>query len=141
MTARQTARFVVVGVLAFALSTVVFAAAIRLWSGPTATLARWLVLLPVLYVGYSRWVLAEVRAEERARLGPRPAERRMLVRVAASVGASMAAKVVLEPLGAHLLKTRLGPGGALLSPILADFLYGPLANYVVLSLASRRAWR
>jgi putative flippase GtrA len=139
MDVTATVRFVIVGLVATALSVVVYRAAFLAGTSPLgATALRMGVFLPCVYLGYSRWMLDGTFRDERVALGPWGAERRMMARVAASVGASTLLKIVLEPRIATALAGRFGREAATLSPLLADLGYGPAANYLVLAWSSRR---
>ncbi len=125
--------FVVTGTVATVLSLAVFACSLHAGAAPhAATVLRLLVSLPILYAGYSRFVLADTLAVDRAEHGTARAEARMIVRVASAVGAGMILKLAIEP----ALTTWLGlNGGALaasVAPLVGDLGYGPLATYVVL---------
>ena len=132
-------RFAIVGIVVSAISLgvhhVVFSATSSPW---LATMLRLVIALPMLYVGYSRWVLGGVLRDERAALGPGPAGLRMVGRVLASVGASTASKMVIEPILAVALLNALDSGGPAIAVLLGDFGYGPVVNYVVLALLSPR---
>lgn len=137
LTLVQTRRFIIVGVTAFGISLLFFMAALKGTSAAVASLIRIAVLLPVLYAGYSRWVLRDLMIHERQTHGVLRAEGRMAARVGASVGASIAVKLLLEPKVAASIADLWGSKRAFISPILADFVYGPAANYLVLSWLSK----
>jgi poly-gamma-glutamate capsule biosynthesis protein CapA/YwtB (metallophosphatase superfamily) len=138
--ARRGGRFVAVGVAASLASLAVQQGALAVTQAPVVVTALRLgALLPLVYLGYSRYVLADVLAGERARVGAATTELRMLARVASSLGASIAAKLLLEPIVTGLLLRAHGPRAAGLSVLLADFTYGPLVNYVVLLATTRHA--
>jgi hypothetical protein len=132
--------FILVGAIATPLSTAVFALA--LWAGASphlATVLRLCVTLPVLYVGYSRFMLVDAFVADRAALGRARAELRMVGRVASAVGASNLLKLVIEPLLTTWLVAHHGTAAASFAPLVGDLGYGPLATYTVLILTAR--WR
>lgn len=139
LTLAQTRRFIIVGVTAFGVSLLFFLAAVKLTSAAAASLLRIAVLLPVLYAGYSRWVLRDLLIHERQTHGVLRAEGKMAARVCASVGASIAVKLLLEPKVAASIADLWGSNRAFISPILADFVYGPAANYLVLTWLSKHS--
>jgi hypothetical protein len=135
----STRRWVVSGLAATLLSVAVQQAVLALRPDVSlATAIRLGTVLPLLYLAHSRWVLRTLFAAERAAFGPVRAEQRMLVRVVASLAASTLAKVVLEPLVAPALFASLGPPGAGAAALFGDLVYGPLANYLALTVLSRR---
>ncbi|HUQ01355.1 MAG TPA: hypothetical protein VM261_02615 [Kofleriaceae bacterium] len=129
-------RFAIVGAAAVAASLAAFAIARHLGARdalPTAI--RLLVSLPTLYAGYSRWMLADVLAADRARVGARGAELRMIGRVAAAVAASSAAKMLIEPWLVADLERRGLHAWIDLAPLAGDLVYGPGLAYAVLHVA------
>jgi putative flippase GtrA len=133
-------RFALVGAAAAALSIALFAVALALGvPAQLATALRLAVALPILYLGYARWVLADLRAADRARHGRAAAELRMLLRVAAAVGTSAALKLALEPQLALWLAARVSPAAAAAAPLAGELGYGPLASYLVLTARRRCA--
>jgi Bacterial capsule synthesis protein PGA_cap len=137
---RRGWRFILVGVVASLVSLVVQQLALAVTHATlVVTGLRLGVTLPFVYIGYSRYVLADVFTADRARFGAAATELRMVARVASSLGASIAAKLLLEPSITALLLRLHGTRAAGLSVLLADFTYGPLVNYLVLVAASRRA--
>ncbi len=133
-------RFAIVGGVAAAISIVVFLVLIEAGVAPAlATVLRLAVALPLLYAGYSRWMLADTLAAERATFGPARAEARMLARIAGAVGASALAKLIIEPVLTAWLMARMGPAAARWSPLVGELGYGPLANWLVLTTTARRA--
>jgi hypothetical protein len=137
---KKARAFILIGAIATPLSTAVFALA--LWAGAApllATVLRLCVTLPVLYVGYSRFMLVATFVADRAALGRARAELRMLGRVASAVAASNLLKLVIEPLLTTWLVAHYGTAAATLAPLAGDLGYGPLATYTVLILTAR--WR
>lgn len=129
-------RFAAVGAAAVVASLAAFAIARHLGaSGVAPTAIRLLVSLPILYVGYSRWMLADVLAADRARVGGRGAELRMIARVASAVGASSLAKLAIEPWLVADLERRGAAAWIDLAPLAGDLVYGPGLAYAVLHVA------
>ncbi len=140
MTRRRPLRFAIVGGVAMVASLAAFAMSRRLGGdgvGPTAV--RLAVSLPILYLGYSRWVLADVLRADQARVGRGGAELRMVVRVAAAVAASSLAKLAIEPWLVGALQRRGAGAWIDLAPLVGDLVYGPCLAYAVLRGLARRA--
>ena len=134
--APRPVRFALVGAAAVAASLAAFAIARHLGArGVTPTAIRLLVALPILYVGYSRWMLADVLAADRARVGARSAELRMIARVASAVAASSLAKLFIEPWLVADLERRGAHAWIDLAPLAGDLVYGPGLAYAVLHVA------
>lgn len=140
--ARRPVRFAIVGGIAMLASLLTFAAARRLGGdGVLPTALRLLVSLPILYVGYSRWMLVDQLAADRTRVGRGGAEVRMLARIAAAVAASSLSKLAIEPWLVADLERRGAAAWVDLAPLAGDLVYGPGLAYAVLAItgASRRA--
>jgi len=132
---RRRVAFIVTGTIAMALSLVTFGGVLARGGSPhAATIARLATSLPVLYVGYSRVMLRATLLADRARLGWPRAELRMILRVTAAIGASVALKLVLEP---PLTRWLAAGGAAVAAPLIGDLGYGPLAAYAILTLRRR----
>lgn len=130
---RTTVAFVATGAVATAASLAVFRLALAANSSPfAATVIRLAVALPILYLGYSRVMLIEVLRVDRAALGWRRAELRMIIHVALAIGASALLKLIIEPLLTRWLIANWGTDCALLGPLAGELVYGPLATYLVL---------
>lgn len=128
--------FVITGAIAMTLSLAMFSCVLATGASPhAATLARLATSLPVLYVGYSRYMLGAALAADRARLGRTHAELRMVVRVAGAIGASVALKLLLEPPLTAWLATHFGHAASA-APLVGDLGYGPLVTYLILTLRS-----
>jgi len=123
--------FAVTGTVAVALSTCVFAWALTAGASPhAATFVRLAIALPILYVGYSRYMLGATLRADRATLGRGPAELQMLARVGIAIGVATGLKLAIEPL---LVTVLVGdPMTALLAPLIGDFGYGALATFLIL---------
>jgi hypothetical protein len=135
---RRPVRFAIVGGVAVVASLAMFAAARRLGAdGVWPTALRLAVALPILYAGYSRWMLADQLAADRARVGIGGAELRMLARVAAAVAASSLSKLAIEPWLVHDLERRGAEAWVDLAPLAGDLVYGPGLAYAVLAITSR----
>jgi poly-gamma-glutamate synthesis protein (capsule biosynthesis protein) len=135
-------RFLIVGIVASTASLVVQQLVIRVTDSPV--LAAWIRLafvMPVLYIGYSRFMLRELLRAEQAELGWWPTERRMAVRVVSSAGASTALKLLLEPPLAVWFDHRFGPSSTAFAALIGDYGYGPLAGFLVIDRLSRRRAR
>lgn len=136
--ARRPTRFALTGTVALVASLATFAIARRLGAGGVApTALRLAVALPILYLGYSRWMLVDQLRADRARRGRATAELRMLLRVAGAVAASSLAKLALEPWLVADLERRGAAAWADLAPLAGDLVYGPGLAYAVLSLTGR----
>lgn len=139
MDRRQSARWLIVGVAVTTVSFAVHQLVYRtIGSAVTATLLRLAVALPLLYLGYSRYVLGGLLRDERAALGRLRSEARMFGRVGLAVGVSFGAKAAFEPWLTELLVARFGATAAGAAVLLGDYVYGPLSNYAVLALLSRK---
>jgi hypothetical protein len=137
---KRARAFLLTGAITTPLSTIVFAFAISAGAPPhLATVLRLLVTLPILYIGYSRFMLAEAFVADRAALGRARAELRMIARVASAVGASNVLKLVIEPLLTAWLAAHYGTAVASMAPLAGDLGYGPLATYTMLIVSAR--WR
>jgi hypothetical protein len=135
---RKRIAFGITGAVAATLSTALFACAIGAGVSPHgATLLRLLIALPILYVGYSRYMLGETLSLERRALGRKPAELRMLGRVGLAIGVAIGLKLAIEPLLTTMLLRSSAPSLAMLSPLIGDFVYGPIATYLILRATSR----
>ena len=129
-------RFAVVGAAAVTASLAAFAIARHLGAaGVAPTAIRLLVSLPILYIGYSRWMLIDVLTADRARVGVRGAELRMIARVASAVAASSLAKLAIEPWLVADLERRGAVAWVDLAPLAGDLVYGPGMAYAVLHVA------
>ncbi len=132
-------RFALTGAVAVVASLATFALARRLGAdGVTPTALRLAVALPILYVGYSRWMLVDQLHADRARVGTRGAELRMFVRVAAAIAASTVAKLIIEPWLVADLERRGAQAWVDLAPLAGDLVYGPGLGYAVLVLTGQR---
>lgn len=135
---RKRIAFGITGAVAAILSTAIFAGAIGAGLSPhAATLLRLVVALPILYVGYSRYMLATTLSEDRAAIGNKSAELLMLGRVGLAIGVATGLKLAIEPLLTTLLLRSSDPSLAMLSPLIGDFCYGPIATYLILRATSR----
>lgn len=138
MQTRKPVRFVLVGVAALLVSVVVY------WLVLTATRNAWLatwvrmgVVIPMLYLGYSRVVLIETLRTEQVRYGFWSSEGRMAARVVGALGASILIKVAFEPLLTGWMLVHVHQL-VWLVPVASDLLIGPAANFAVLEFSSRR---
>jgi len=132
-------RFVVVGTIALAISMAAFL--LVFYSNGqafAATLIRILVKLPILYLGYSRFVLQETWLDERSTLGYWRAELNMAMRIATAVGASELVKLCIEPHITQWVVERWGDSFAILSPLTADLFYGPVLCFAILYSTGRK---
>lgn len=133
------ARFAGTGAIAVVASLAAFTLARRLGAGGSApTVIRLAASLPILYVGYSRWMLADVLARDRARHGPRRAELRMVARVGAAVATSSLAKLLVEPWLVAALVRHGAERWVELAPLTGDLGYGPLLGFLVLAATGGR---
>lgn len=133
-------RFAIVGGVAVAASLAAFAIARHLGAaGVAPTAIRLLVALPLLYLGYSRWMLVDVLDADRARVGAGGAEVRMIGRVASAIAASSLAKLAIEPWLVADLERRGAAAWADLAPLAGDLVYGPGLAYAVLHIARSMA--
>ena len=129
-------RFALTGAIAVVASLATAAFARRLGAGGLApTALRLAVALPILYAGYSRWMLVDQLHADRARVGRRGAELRMLARVAGAVAASSLAKLAIEPWLVADLARRGATAWIDLAPLAGDLVYGPGLAYAVLHVA------
>ncbi len=130
-------RFAITGAIAMVASLVGFTLARQAGAaGLTPTVVRLAVSVPILYLGYSRWVLVDLLAHDRVQAGPATAELRMILRVSAAVVVSSLAKLLIEPWLVAAL-TRHGAGAwVALTPLAGDLVYGPLLGYLVLTAAT-----
>jgi hypothetical protein len=136
--ARRPVRFALTGAVAVVASLATFAIARRLGAdGVAPTALRLAVALPILYLGYSRWMLIDQLAADRARVGRRGAELRMVARVAGAVAASSLSKLALEPWLVADLERRGAAAWVDLAPLAGDLVYGPGLAYAVLALTGR----
>lgn len=133
--------FAITGAVAVAFSTSVFAFALIAGASPhLATLLRLAIALPILYVGYSRYMLGSTLAADRRTIGRSAAELTMLARVGLAIGVATGLKLAIEPLLVTILVQSADPATATLAPLIGDFGYGPLVTYVLLR-ASDRSFR
>jgi hypothetical protein len=140
--AGRPVRFAVTGAVATVASLVAFAAARRLGAdGVLPTVFRLAISLPILYLGYSRWMLAHDLAADRARVGRGGAELRMALRIAGAVAASSLAKLIIEPWLVADLERRGAGAWVDLAPLAGDLVYGPGLAYAVLALVGPRKAR
>lgn len=140
--ARPSVRFMLTGAVAVVSSLLTFAIARRLGAdGVAPTALRLAVSLPILYVGYSRWMLVDQLHADRARVGRGGAELRMFARVAAAIAASTISKLILEPWLVADLERRGAAAWVDLAPLAGDLVYGPGLGYAVLVLTGRRVVR
>lgn len=132
---RRRIAFAITGAFAMAFSITMFRFALAASASPyVATLARLCVSLPILYVGYSRYMLGDVLRIEREEHGRWTAELRMLAFVAVAVTTSVLLKLAIEPVLTQFL-LGYGTGTAMLAPLAGDLVYGPLVTYVLLTRA------
>lgn len=137
--ARTSVRFMLTGAVAVVASLTTFAIARRLGAdGVTPTALRLAVSLPILYIGYSRWMLVDQLHADRARVGRGGAELRMFVRVAAAIAASTVSKLIIEPWLVADLERRGAQAWVDLAPLAGDLVYGPGLGYAVLVLTGQR---
>ncbi|MEO8701888.1 MAG: hypothetical protein ABI867_17720 [Kofleriaceae bacterium] len=137
---RRRIAFMVTGAIATGLSITMFALALAAGASPyLATVLRLAIALPVLYAGYSRYMLVEALHADRATIGRLHAELRMLLRVGVAIATSVLLKLAIEPVLATWLLAHWGHAGATLAPLAGDLFYGPLATYVVLNSAAPRS--
>jgi hypothetical protein len=139
---RRRIAFMITGAIAMVLSIAMFTLALAAGFSPyLATVLRLCTALPILYVGYSRYMLVDALHADRAALGRPRAELRMLLRVAVAIATSVVLKLTIEPVLATWLIAHAGHAGATLAPLAGDLFYGPLATYLVLNAAAphRRA--
>lgn len=135
---RFFSRFALVGILTTALSWLVFSVFYALTKSPlAATVTRVCVTLPLLYLGYSRYLFAELLARERAVVGAGISETLMIVRIGAAIGASALSKIAIEPYLTRELHRRFGASSVIIAPMIGDLIYGPLASYIVLWIGGR----
>lgn len=134
---RRRVAFAITGTVAVALSTSVFACALIAGASPHgATFLRLAIGLPILYIGYSRYMLGDTLRADRAVLGRGAAEIQMLARVGLAIGVATGLKVAIEPLLVTML-IQHGDPAATLAPLIGDFGYGPLATYLILGATTR----
>lgn len=138
MNKEQTSKFIIIGILAFFISLIPFHIT-QVCGGNhiIATYSRWLILIPFLYWGYSRVVLKDTLASEKKTIGRLKAEAYMGLRIFSSIGASVLIKLILEPVIANSLSENGNYSLLFISPIIADFGYGPLANYFTLTILTK----
>lgn len=135
---RARIAFAVTGTVAVALSTGIFACALIAGASPhAATLLRLAISLPILYVGYSRYMLREILLADRALVGRGPAELQMLARVGLAIGVATGLKLAIEPLLVTVLMQSGDATTATIAPLIGDFGYGPFATYLILRATSR----
>ncbi len=135
---RARIAFAITNTIAVVLSTGAFTSALIAGASPhVATLLRLLISLPILYVGYSRYMLRDTLAADRAAVGRGPAELQMFARVGLAIGVATGLKLAIEPLLATVLLQSGDAATATLAPLIGDFGYGPLATYVILRATSR----
>jgi hypothetical protein len=135
---RRRIAFAITGTVAVALSTSVFACALIAGASPhAATFLRLAIGLPILYIGYSRYMLGDTLRADRAALGRAGAEVQMLARVGLAIGVATGLKLAIEPLLVTMLLQYGDPGTATLAPLIGDFGYGPLATYLILGATTR----
>jgi hypothetical protein len=138
---RRRVAFAITNTVAAAVSTTLFVLAITAGASPHgATLLRLVIALPILYVGYSRYMLAETLRVDRAALGRTPAELRMLGRVGLAIGTAIGMKLAIEPLVVTMLLQSFEPTTAGIAPLIGDFVYGPIVTYMMLRTTARSAW-
>jgi len=136
--ASRPARFAITGGVAMIASLAAFALARRAGAdGLAPTAIRLAVSLPILYLGYSRWMFADLLAAERAHAGRGAAELRMVARVIAAIAASSLAKLALEPWLVADLVRRGADRWIELVPLAGDLVYGPGLAYVTLAIGAR----
>lgn len=139
---RRRIAFAITGTIAVALSTSVFACALIAGASPHgATFLRLAIGLPILYIGYSRYMLGDTLRADRAALGLRGAEVQMLTRVGLAIGVATGLKLAIEPLLVTMLIQHFAPTTATLAPLIGDFGYGPLATYLILTATTRNVRR
>ena len=135
---RRRIAFGITNTAAAAVSTALFILAITSGVSPHgATLLRLAIALPILYVGYSRYMLADTLRLDRAVLGRKRAELRMLGRVGLAIATALGLKLAIEPLLVTMLLQSGGPTTAGIAPLVGDFVYGPIATYLILRATSR----
>ncbi|MBA2541490.1 MAG: hypothetical protein H0V17_17745 [Deltaproteobacteria bacterium] len=135
---RRRIAFAVTGTIAVALSTSVFTLALVAGASPhAATMLRLVISLPILYVGYSRYMLRDTLRADRAVLGRSAAELQMLARVGLAIGVATGLKLAIEPLLVTMLVQQFDSPTAVLAPLIGDFGYGPIATYLILGGMAR----
>ncbi len=135
---RSRIAFAITGTVAVVLSTGAFTFALVAGASPhAATLLRLVISLPILYVGYSRYMLRDTLAADRATVGRGPAELQMLARVGLAIGVATGLKLAIEPLLVTVLVQSFDAPTAALAPLIGDFGYGPIATYVILRATAR----
>jgi putative flippase GtrA len=139
---RRRIAFAITGGVAMVLSIAMFTVALAAGVSPyLATVLRLATALPILYVGYSRYMLVDALHAERAELGRTRAELRMLLRVAVAIATSTILKLTIEPVLTTWLLAHFGAGAATIAPLVGDLGYGPLATYLVLNTGTPRIAR
>ena len=129
---RRRVAFAITNTAAMTISIAMFSCAITAGASPhAATLLRLATALPILYVGYSRYMLADSLVADRTQLGRGQAELRMLLRVGIAIGASIGLKLAIEPLLTGWLLANTSH--ATIAPLVGDLCYGPLATYLLLN--------
>lgn len=110
-------RFMLVGAAAVAASLAAFAIARHLGGGGVApTAIRLVVSFAVVYVGYTRWMKAD------------------MVSAISAIAASSAAKMLIEPWLVADLERRGATAWIDLAPLAGDLVYGPGLAYAVLAI-------
>jgi hypothetical protein len=138
---RRRIAFAITNVAAAAVSTTLFVLVLTAGVSPHgATLMRLSIALPILYVGYSRYMLVDTLRLDRRALGRKPAELRMLGRVGLAIGTAIGLKLAIEPLLVTMLLQSEGPTTAGIAPLIGDFIYGPIVTYMMLRATARSAW-
>jgi len=126
--------FTATNLIATLSSTGAFALAIATGASPQiATLIRLACSLPVLYAGYSRFLLGGTLIADRRRFGRRPAELRMLGRVGLAIGMQTGLALAIEPLLATVFAQGGGFRAMLLAPLIGGLGYGAAAYLIVRS--------
>lgn len=126
--------FVLTGIFAAIASAIVHA--FILDKTGNATLSTWVrmfVVLPILHLGYRKWVLFEEKESYQSKFGVWKGEVVLVTHVLSAVGLSILVKLAGEPLLTNFLLSKAGFWYASLTPFLFDFIVGPLANWLVLT--------
>jgi putative flippase GtrA len=136
---RKRIAFAITGAISVTLSLAMFRIALAAGASPhVATLARLALAMPILYIGYSRYMLGDALHADRAAHGRWAAELRMIAFVAVAIATSVLLKLAIEPVLTKVLLASGGHGTAMFAPLAGDLVYGPLATYLLLTRAPGR---
>jgi len=136
---RRRIAFACTNTLAITVSIAMFTCALAAGAPAyAATLLRLALAVPILYVGYSRYMLVDTLTADRRLFGRTHAEVRMLARVAGAIGTSVVLKLLVEPVLTTWITAHANHAATTLAPIAGDLVYGPLATYVLLGILARR---